>query len=201
MHISLTVGDVLLTVFITIVGGFFVIYAYPFIPRYWAVLITFSAQTSERFAALRLRSLTRQLEQVKQLRADPSKHNGWTTAILGDIVVFVGLAVFLLVASITAIINMVLASLAERLRSLKGALDDVERRSVDLPADWSSIYGVDLAPGTILLLTTSVVLCVGAMWLAMALASKLRRFGNLEERERFLNDQIESLCARYPALR
>jgi hypothetical protein len=87
------------------------------------------------------------------------------------------------------------------LRSLKGALDDVERRSVDLPADWSSIYGVDLAPGTIVLLTTSVVLCVGAMWLAMALASKLRRFGNLEERERFLNDQIESLCARYPALR
>jgi hypothetical protein len=192
MHISQTIGDILLTVLITVVGGFFVIYAYPRVPGYLSRLFTLIAQTYEGFAASRHRALTRQLEQVRQLRADTTKHAGWVAANVGAIVVNFGLAIALQLALVAIVVLMALVAQGMRLKSLIGEA---------VAPEGPTVFGLDLRPYTIFVVVVGILVSVAAMVTAMVLQSKLETLRNLEEREGFLNRQIENLCARYPTLK
>jgi hypothetical protein len=77
MNITMTWGDVVLSLAVGVVGSLVAAYLFVRLPRFWNACAQWLARRSQKSALRRMKKLRAELGQVKRFRSDPTKYYGW----------------------------------------------------------------------------------------------------------------------------
>jgi hypothetical protein len=167
-----TLPDAILNIVLGVVSGLLVV-VFPSIPRYWSLGSTWFAERSKRSAIARIRKLTAEVRRLDAMRADPNQLVARMTSLVGELAMFLGLAVLVIVLPI-------LTMQIEHIRI---------------------VYLSDSKPPKNVLLYVMVmmsyVVSAVAFFRALFIFYRLRKWGDLDRRERFLQQQIKKLGDRW----
>jgi hypothetical protein len=107
MNVSMTWGDITLTLVVGVIGSVFAAYLYGKLPALSDAVVQWLARRSARATAARLQRLGRELEQVESFKTDTRKYYGWMLNTLSHVQMRNTFAIIFVVMGIGAMVTAV----------------------------------------------------------------------------------------------